>query len=64
VIDLSIPCRTARCVLPRNHSGDHCTQAEANRIADRAVARWQMADALRRRDRQAYVRAECALEAL
>ncbi len=63
MIDTSIPCRTAGCVLPRNHSGEHCTQAEANEIAAKASARHDMIQAERHRDRQAYIRAKCRLEA-
>jgi hypothetical protein len=54
-IDPSIPCRTACCVLPRNHSGDHCTQAEANEIANELMARKPSTKGLAREDRRALI---------
>jgi hypothetical protein len=54
MIDHSIPCHSG-CVLPRNHSGDHCTQAEANEVANELMARKPMGKGEMREDRRALI---------
>jgi hypothetical protein len=54
MIDPSIPCHSG-CVLPRNHSGEHCSQAEANEIANELMARKPSTKGLAREDRRALI---------